>query len=239
MLSANRPPVRGHVHGDSAECDRLRAAATRTSATAPSSAPTLSSRPPLAIHWDFDCYVRGDSERGHSAGALYLTNIQQLYEREPKDSGMPDPMAGVLGPDPRTASTGSDDFLGRLTRRGGPVLVINDEAHHTHDPGNEWMRAISRINTGATVGLQLDFTATPRFNNGVIFPDPRTTTRSGTQSTTASSNGHSRGSRTSTRRRLTTLPRATRAIWPPEWSDGRSIATNSRPAASDRYCSSC
>jgi len=126
--------------------------------------------PSLAIHWDFDCYIRGDSERGHSAGALYLTNIQQLYEREPKDSGVPDPMAGVLGPDPRTVSGTGDDFPGRLKRRGGPVIVINDEAHHTHDPGNEWMRAISRIHTGTTVGLQLDFTATPRFNNGVIFP---------------------------------------------------------------------
>ena len=31
--------------------------------------------------WEMDFYMRGDSERSHSDGALYLTNIQQFYER--------------------------------------------------------------------------------------------------------------------------------------------------------------
>ena len=37
--------------------------------------------PELKIFWDFECYMRGDSERASSMGALYLTNIQQFYER--------------------------------------------------------------------------------------------------------------------------------------------------------------
>ncbi|HFE65842.1 MAG TPA: restriction endonuclease subunit R, partial [Chloroflexi bacterium] len=37
--------------------------------------------PSLKIFWDFDCYLRGDSERASSQGALYVTNIQQLYQR--------------------------------------------------------------------------------------------------------------------------------------------------------------
>src|SRR3972149_8437999 len=35
----------------------------------------------LRIYWDFQCYMRGESERANSIGALYLTNIQQFYER--------------------------------------------------------------------------------------------------------------------------------------------------------------
>ena len=126
--------------------------------------------PSLAVHWDFDCYMRGDGERAYSAGVLYLTNVQQFYERAPKASPIPGPLEGVLGPDPKTANGAGDDFLGRLQKRGGPVLVVNDEAHHTHATGGEWMNAIARLNGSAGVGMQLDFTATPRFTNGVIFP---------------------------------------------------------------------
>src|SRR5262249_32120394 len=36
---------------------------------------------------DFQCYVRGEAERAGSAGALYLTNVQQLYERADKSAG--------------------------------------------------------------------------------------------------------------------------------------------------------
>src|SRR4029079_2187091 len=40
----------------------------------------------LRIFWDFDWYMRGDSEGASSQGALYVTNIQQLYERKAEES---------------------------------------------------------------------------------------------------------------------------------------------------------
>src|SRR5207244_2591885 len=36
---------------------------------------------PLEIFWDFDCVMRGEGEKAHAEGALFLTNIQQFYER--------------------------------------------------------------------------------------------------------------------------------------------------------------
>ncbi len=52
----------------------------------------------LKTFWDFDCYMRGDAERAHALGALYLTNIQQFYERPNKNSDdEPDEMTAVLG----------------------------------------------------------------------------------------------------------------------------------------------
>ncbi len=34
------------------------------------------------IFWDLQCYMRGEGERAGSLGALYLTNIQQMHERD-------------------------------------------------------------------------------------------------------------------------------------------------------------
>jgi len=44
----------------------------------------------LKTYWDFDCYMRGDAERAQSLGALYLTNIQQFYERADKNNDEPE-----------------------------------------------------------------------------------------------------------------------------------------------------
>ncbi|GAB4153933.1 MAG: DEAD/DEAH box helicase family protein [Candidatus Promineifilaceae bacterium] len=138
--------------------------------------------PALQIFWDFDCYMRGDSERAASQGALYLTNIQQLYERQNAgDSNEPDIMTLMLGPKPPAQMDEVEPFDQRLVKRGGSVLVVNDEAHHTHDEENEWNRTIRRLhdnlagrnrvfekNSVSNV-VQLDMTATPRYSKGALF----------------------------------------------------------------------
>lgn len=136
----------------------------------------------LAVFWDFDCYMRGDPERASSLGALYLTNIQQFYERSAKaEDDEPAEMTAVLGSRPPAQDTEIEDFDNRIAARGGPVMVINDEAHHTHDEESEWNRAIRRLNQrGKTdrpaesgcsglINVQLDMTATPRYSKGALF----------------------------------------------------------------------
>jgi type III restriction enzyme len=127
--------------------------------------------PELQIFWDVDCYVRGDAERASSEGALYLTNIQQLYERPATVADEPDPIAAVLGPKPPLAKAELDDFERRIVSRRAPCLVINDEAHHTHDEESEWMRTIRRFHVALEPGLaaQLDLSATPRHTKGALF----------------------------------------------------------------------
>ena len=128
--------------------------------------------PELSIFWDFDCYMRDDGERAYSQGALYLTNVQQLYERRDRaDANEPEEMLGVLGPPPASQTFEIEDFEKRIATRGGPVLVLNDEAHHTHDEESEWNKVIRRLNDSVPGGLaaQLDFSATPRFNRGSLF----------------------------------------------------------------------
>jgi type III restriction enzyme len=128
--------------------------------------------PELRIFWEMDFYVRGDPERASSQGALYLTNVQQFYERagvaEPDE---PEPMTGVLGPVPPDLSTVVEDFDVRIAARGAPALVINDEGHHLHDEESEWSKVIRRLNDASASGLvgQLDFSATPRYQKGGLF----------------------------------------------------------------------
>ncbi|MCS7190896.1 MAG: DEAD/DEAH box helicase family protein [Fimbriimonadales bacterium] len=126
--------------------------------------------PELQIYWDFQVYLRGEGERAHSLGALYLTNIQQLYDRpDADDSQEPDVMTAILGPRPPVNPIGNDDFRARIVARAEPVLVLNDEAHHTHDEESEWNRAIRRLHNDAPIVAQLDFSATPRHTRGALF----------------------------------------------------------------------
>jgi len=128
--------------------------------------------PELQVFWDFDCYLRGDPERASSQGALYLTNVQQLYERpSTADEDEVEEMVGVLGPKPPTDSGQSDDFGGRIVARSGGCLVVNDEGHHTHDEASEWNVIIRHLHARVAGGLtgQLDFSATPRYAKGGLF----------------------------------------------------------------------
>ncbi|MBX7237693.1 MAG: DEAD/DEAH box helicase family protein [Caldilineales bacterium] len=134
--------------------------------------------PELRIYWDFDCYMRGDGERASSQGALYLTNIQQLYERAGAgNDAEPEVMTAVLGPKPPAQTLEVENFGPRIVARGGPILVLNDEAHHTHDEESEWNRSIRRLHSFQTFAVletskvlaQFDFTATPRFSKGALF----------------------------------------------------------------------
>ncbi len=125
----------------------------------------------LRIYWDFQCYLRGEGERAGSLGALYLTNVQQFHEHGGAKSDEPDAMAAMMGAKPPAEKLAVEDFGPRIVKRGGPVVVINDEAHHTHDEESEWNKFIRGLH-GATAGglaAQLDFTATPRHTKGELF----------------------------------------------------------------------
>lgn len=123
------------------------------------------------LWWDMQFYMRGDGERAHSSGALYLTNIQQLHEgRVVDDTEEEDPVSALLGPTPPTSLQEQTDLYERISRRTGRLMVLNDEAHHTHDEESEWNNVIRRMHGVRELSLQLDVTATPRFQSGALFP---------------------------------------------------------------------
>ncbi len=128
--------------------------------------------PELQIYWnDFQCYMRGEGERASSLGALYLTNVQQFYERRGGGNDEPEELTAVLGPKPPASTSTIEDFDKRIVARGGPVAVLNDEAHHTHDEDSEWNKIIRGLHATVPGGVaaQFDFTATPRHSKGQLF----------------------------------------------------------------------
>jgi type III restriction enzyme len=125
----------------------------------------------LTIFWDFDCVMRGEAKKAHAEGTLFLTNIQQFYERPDRSNGdEPDEITAVLGPKPPTRKLELTDFGERIALRAGHLLVVNDEAHHTHQEDSEWNAVIRRLHAETPLAAQLDFSATPRFQKGAIFP---------------------------------------------------------------------
>jgi type III restriction enzyme len=127
----------------------------------------------FTIYWDMQTYIRGESERATSLGGLYLTNIQQLYEGKPsEDEEETEIMTLMLGSKPPASLDEGRDFRTRILNRGdGRVMVINDEAHHTHDENSTWNETIRGLHDSHALGLsaQLDFSATPRYTSGALF----------------------------------------------------------------------
>ncbi|WP_207386151.1 DEAD/DEAH box helicase [Protofrankia symbiont of Coriaria ruscifolia] len=137
--------------------------------------------PVLPPEWrrDFDLTVclRHDPIPLAAPGVLLLTNVQALYERpEPKPVN---PIDRIVGRRPPKDPAASDPPLRRLAARGR-ILVVDDEAHHVHDEIQSETReplkvvqTIQRLNDLAERGVvaQLDFSATPRDQQGRTFPE--------------------------------------------------------------------
>jgi len=120
--------------------------------------------------WEMEYYMRGDTERTNSTGAVYVTNIQQFYERNIKSNEEePDIMTTMLGPKPPSAKVEITDFDERIAKRDGLLMVLNDEAHHTHDEENEWNKLVRKLHIQKNLTAQLDFSATPRYSKGSLF----------------------------------------------------------------------
>lgn len=127
---------------------------------------------PKHLKWilDIQYYMRGDTERGSSFGAVYLTNIQQFYERGSRGKDEePEIMTDILGDKPPANKTDVTDFDERIAKREGNLMVLNDEAHHTHDENSQWNLFIHRMHEQKPMVMQLDFSATPRYSKGSLF----------------------------------------------------------------------
>lgn len=124
----------------------------------------------LRFWWEMDFVTRDDPDRSFAPGSLYLTNVQQLYDASEPESKETDAMTGVLGLAPLAKARTEEPFAERIARREGGLVVINDEAHHTWDEDSEWNRAIRAIHAkGEGLVAQLDFSATPRDQKGILF----------------------------------------------------------------------
>lgn len=109
----------------------------------------------------------------HSRAVLYLTNIQQIYERKPEEAI--NPIQESLGArPPREEEVIYSDLQATLSGHDD-LMVVNDEGHHAH-LDTKWVGCIGNLDKtlmeqyGKGLVAQLDFSATPMDLEGHLFP---------------------------------------------------------------------
>lgn len=127
---------------------------------------------------DFQMTLHVQDEIGtvRKTGNIFLTNIHRVYQGNIESASFEDEDTAsyFLGTKPAGKTNESKLDLGDIVRNIDELVVLNDEAHHIHDPRMAWFKAIEDIHNrlvmkGDKLALQVDVTATPKHNNGAIF----------------------------------------------------------------------
>jgi type III restriction enzyme len=126
---------------------------------------------------DFQLSLHIQDELGaiNESGNLFLTNIHRVFESDQDYSITDDDTSDYFfGPRPTGKTNASQIDLGVIVRQVPDLVVLNDEAHHVHDTDLAWSKSLLDISNnlrqkGSNLAVQLDFSATPKHNNGGIF----------------------------------------------------------------------
>ncbi len=121
-------------------------------------------------------HIQDEVNITRKTGNIFLTNIHRVYSGNDivPSADDEDTMEYFLGKRPTGATTDSKVDLGDIVRDIDELVVLNDEAHHIHDPRMAWFKSIEDIHNRLKhkdkfLSLQVDVTATPKHNNGAIF----------------------------------------------------------------------
>ena len=116
--------------------------------------------------------LRGEAVEPDPSGNLFLTNIHQLYAHD-EEWTPENAVEALLGrkPEKDLASSGQRPMLERV-KSLKDLVVLNDEAHHVHNEDLAWSKSLLSIHKALPQGVcaWLDFSATPKDQNGMYFP---------------------------------------------------------------------
>jgi type III restriction enzyme len=117
--------------------------------------------------------LRGEAVEPDPSCNLFLTNIHQLYESRDEEWTPANAIEALLGkkPEKDLSASGQRSMLERV-KSLQDLVVLNDEAHHVHDEDLAWSQSLLAIHRALPQGLSLwlDFSATPKDQNGMFFP---------------------------------------------------------------------
>jgi len=128
---------------------------------------------------DFQIKIHFQDEVGQvsDTGNIFLTNIHRVYDGDVEDASFEDEDTTeyFLGEKAVAKTNANQTDLGDIVREIDELMIINDEAHHIHDPKMAWFKSIEDIHNklvlkGGGLPLQIDVTATPKDAKGHIFP---------------------------------------------------------------------
>lgn len=126
--------------------------------------------------FQLDLHLQDDVRITQPYGNIFLTNIHRVYigNEGIATADDLDTMEYFIGSKPVSSTEDSKVDLGIIVRDIDELMILNDEAHHIHDPRMAWFKSIEDIHNrllqrGSFLSLQLDVTATPKHSNGGIF----------------------------------------------------------------------
>jgi len=126
--------------------------------------------------WNLSVVLQDEASGAATGGTLYLTNIHRLYDTSKRKQKAEEDTYAWMGP--VVSKTKALDIGSALRDRitaHRRVIVLNDEAHHVWDSGSAWNEAIRALHetilarSGCKLVAQLDFSATPKDNKGLLF----------------------------------------------------------------------
>lgn len=126
---------------------------------------------------DFQVTLHVQDEIGvvSDTGNIFLTNIHRVYDNTSTPSFEDEDTTDYfLGKRPTGKTNESRVDVGQIVRDVPDLIVLNDEAHHIHDPEMAWFKNIEDISNrlrlkGSKLAAQFDLTATPKHTTGAIF----------------------------------------------------------------------
>jgi len=89
--------------------------------------------------------LRGQSAEPDPSANLFLTNIHQLYESREQPWEATNAVDAILGRKPSKDVASYERAMLERVRSLKHLVVINDEAHHVHDPDLEWSKSLISI----------------------------------------------------------------------------------------------
>jgi len=116
--------------------------------------------------------LRGEATEPDGSGNLFLTNIHQLYESRDKEWTPQNAVDALLGRKPAKDLAATQRSMLERIKSLKDLVVMNDEAHHVHDEDLKWSQSLLALHETLPkgLGLWLDFSATPKDQNGMYFP---------------------------------------------------------------------
>jgi type III restriction enzyme len=126
--------------------------------------------------WNISVVEQDAAGGAATGGVIYLTNIHRLYDPAKRKGKKDAEYYPFMGPSVSKASAlDVGEALRERISAHKSIMVLNDEAHHVWDPDSAWNEAIDALHQGcrqrggAGVVHQLDFSATPKDDQGNLF----------------------------------------------------------------------
>ncbi|NQT28850.1 MAG: DEAD/DEAH box helicase family protein, partial [Candidatus Omnitrophica bacterium] len=111
-------------------------------------------------------------------GVLFLTNIQQLEQRQSKKKEVEEYVDKVMElPEVYNVSDiYQENRIKEVLTSCSNIMILKDEAHHIYSFEKAWKKILLSLNKslssqyGKGINMELDFSATPKTETGALFP---------------------------------------------------------------------